>query len=274
MFSLICVWINGWVNNLEAGDLRRYRAHYDVTVMLSRNIKVECTLVCCYYVLPLLSLISRFTSILGELRHGGLKCHHTVQYVHVNGPWLFIYPLQWRHNGHDGISNHQLHDCLLNRLFRRRSKKTSKLRVTSLCAENSPVTGEFPTQKASYTENVSIWWRHHTDICCVGDLFETTASRFAIDIDTLYRLTLIIPRIIIVTCPVMCGTKLLIHFQVPTTQPLKLENGSIISLHTLKWCNYSSILRLNLINVSKTMFQILIGNTSCRIILSLSKYQL
>ena len=33
MCSLICVWINGWVNNHEAGDLRRYRAHYDVTVM-------------------------------------------------------------------------------------------------------------------------------------------------------------------------------------------------------------------------------------------------
>ena len=33
MFSLICVWINYWVNNREAGDLRRYRAHYDVTVM-------------------------------------------------------------------------------------------------------------------------------------------------------------------------------------------------------------------------------------------------
>ena len=33
MFSLICVWINGWVNKREAGGLRRYRAHYDVTVM-------------------------------------------------------------------------------------------------------------------------------------------------------------------------------------------------------------------------------------------------
>ena len=36
MFSLICVWINGWVNNREAGDLRRYHAHYDVTVMCSK----------------------------------------------------------------------------------------------------------------------------------------------------------------------------------------------------------------------------------------------
>ena len=35
MFSLICVWLNGWVNNREAGDLRRCRAHYDVTVMQS-----------------------------------------------------------------------------------------------------------------------------------------------------------------------------------------------------------------------------------------------
>ena len=33
MLSLICVWINGWVNNGEAGDLRRYRAHYEVTAM-------------------------------------------------------------------------------------------------------------------------------------------------------------------------------------------------------------------------------------------------
>ena len=46
--------------------------------------------------------------------------------------------LQWRHNGNDSVSNHQPHNCLLNRLFRRRSKKTSKLRVTGLCAGNSP----------------------------------------------------------------------------------------------------------------------------------------
>ena len=65
-------------------------------------------------------------------------------------------PLQWRHNGRDGFSNHKSHDYLLNRLFRRRSKKTSKLRVTGLCAGNSPVTGEFPAQMASNAENVSI----------------------------------------------------------------------------------------------------------------------
>ena len=38
--------------------------------------------------------------------------------------------------------------------------KSSKLRVACLCAGNSPVSGEFPAQMASYAENVSIWWRH------------------------------------------------------------------------------------------------------------------
>ena len=60
--------------------------------------------------------------------------------------------LLWRHNGRDGVLNYQLHDCLLNLLFRRRSKKTSKLRVTGLCAGNSPVTSEFPAQIDSNAE--------------------------------------------------------------------------------------------------------------------------
>ena len=46
--------------------------------------------------------------------------------------------LHWRHNDHGGVSKHQPHGYLLNRLFRRRSKKTSKLRVTGLGAGNSP----------------------------------------------------------------------------------------------------------------------------------------
>ena len=72
-----------------------------------------------------------------------------------------IFPLRWRHNGHGSVSNHQPRDCFLNRLFRHRSKKTSKLRVTGLCAGNSPEAGEFPAQMASNAENASIWWRHH-----------------------------------------------------------------------------------------------------------------
>ena len=67
------------------------------------------------------------------------------------------FSLQWHHNEHDGASNHQPHDCLLNRLFMHRSKKTSMLRVTGFVRGIQ----RWPAQKASNAENVFIWWRHH-----------------------------------------------------------------------------------------------------------------
>ena len=75
--------------------------------------------------------------------------------------WSSRGPLQWRHNESFGVSNHQPHDCLLSRLFKAQIKEKSKLRVTGFCAGNSQVIDEFPTQRASNAENVSIWWRHH-----------------------------------------------------------------------------------------------------------------
>ena len=103
---------------------------------------ISCNLFTCPHKMPLKCLWKWCTNMLQE------KCFKGVS-------------LRWRHNDHAGVSNHQLHGCLLNRLFRRKSKKTSKLRVTGLCAGNSPGTGEFPAQMASYAENISIWWRHH-----------------------------------------------------------------------------------------------------------------
>ena len=90
-------------------------------------------------------------------------CQSLVLYL----PWPVYYSghekpsLQWRHNERDGVSNHQPHDCLLNGLFKPQIKETSKLRVTGLCEGKSPGTGEFPAQRVSNAENVSIWWRHH-----------------------------------------------------------------------------------------------------------------
>ena len=80
--------------------------------------------------------------------------------------------LQCRHNGLDGVSNHQPHHCLFSRLIGRRSKKTSKLHVTGLCAGNSPVASEFPAQMASNAENVSICWRHHVGLDYVSNCCE------------------------------------------------------------------------------------------------------
>ena len=64
------------------------------------------------------------------------KCFHL-----MTVSWSSVNLLRWRDNGRDGVSNHQPHNCLLNRLFRRRSKETSKLRLAN--------------------GNVSIWWRYH-----------------------------------------------------------------------------------------------------------------
>ena len=78
------------------------------------------------------------------------------------------YTLQWCHNEHDGVSDHRRLDCLLNPLFRRRSTKSSKLRVTCLFEGDSPAAGEFPAQRASNTENVSLRWRHYEKILVIG----------------------------------------------------------------------------------------------------------
>ena len=72
---------------------------------------------------------------------------------------LHSFALHWCRNERRCVSNHQPHDYVLNCLFRRRSKITSKVRATGLCAGDSSVTGEFSVQRASNAENDSIWWR-------------------------------------------------------------------------------------------------------------------
>ena len=65
--------------------------------------------------------------------------------------------LQLRHNDRNGVANNQPHDHLLNRLFKAPIKENIKAPHHWPREGNSPV----PAQRASNTENVSIWWRHH-----------------------------------------------------------------------------------------------------------------
>ena len=69
--------------------------------------------------------------------------------------------LQWRYKKHDGVSNNKPHDCLPNRSFRYSWKEISKLRGTDLCEGNSPVTGEYPAQRASDAQTASLLCTHH-----------------------------------------------------------------------------------------------------------------
>ena len=71
--------------------------------------------------------------------------------------------LQWRNNELDGVSNHRSLGCLLNRLFRRRSKKKNQSSA-SLALVRRPVDSphKWPVT-ANVAENVFIWWRHHVN---------------------------------------------------------------------------------------------------------------
>ena len=187
MFSLIWAWINAWVNNREAGDLRRHRGKCDVIVMKTLQTPRAQWVWMALVTIGLVSIIMTNAAIelinLGSVsdqvillptncwscheqndicdtKHmvwwafnpNQLKFHYTHIYVCYTGD-----SLQRRNNERDGVSNHQPHDCLLNRLFRENIKAP---RHWPLCG-NSPVTGEFPSQRASNAENFSIWWRHH-----------------------------------------------------------------------------------------------------------------
>ena len=79
----------------------------------------------------------------------------------------------WENNGKAGdFRRHRaLYDfTVMKCLFRRTSKIISKLRVTGLCAGNSPETGEFLAQMASNAEIVSIWWRNRGTTFCHSQL--------------------------------------------------------------------------------------------------------
>ena len=221
MFPLIRVWINGWENNREAGDLRRCRAHYDVTVMIFQCLArwwmiwlyaMPTSSQMVYIRKPHMHDMRKLMTVMECVRivfQGNQSCnmtsgdrfninifntsYHMISqtlahvrfwvkcfialkfgrrlsscYFQILLDLMVIHYLlwQWRHNEYDGVSDHQ---CLLTRLIRRTSQKTSKLRVTGLCAGNSPVTGEFPVQRASKAENVFIWWRHHVKLKRVQD---------------------------------------------------------------------------------------------------------
>ena len=72
MFSFICVWINSWVNNREAGDLRRFRAHYDVIVMSDLIILDE-------LVMYLLQINSAYTDHMYSSIHLTLQINWSMQ---------------------------------------------------------------------------------------------------------------------------------------------------------------------------------------------------
>ena len=88
---------------------------------------------------------------------------------HALGIWVYDWygTLHVRHNGRPGVPNDQHLDCLFKLVFMRASTRTPKLRVAGICEGNPTVTGDFLSQSAGNTENVSIWWRHLELLTCL-----------------------------------------------------------------------------------------------------------
>ena len=127
-----------WWKRLKSAKQKRVEKDTHLTIGLESNV----------WEYGSVSMITRLVQIMDRCRQA------TGRYLNQCWP-IFLWKiqssgcwespqLQWRHNEHNGVSNHHRLDCLHNRLLRRRSKKTSKLCVTGLCEGNTPVTGEFP----------------------------------------------------------------------------------------------------------------------------------
>ena len=139
IFSLISVWINDWVNNREAGDLRRYHAHYDVIVMIQRLGTEQ----------------RRFSD--------STLCRSATS---IRGSQFQSPPLQWRHNERDGVSNHGV--LLSPGADQRKHQHSAPLAFVSR--------PDIPSQRASNAEKVSIWWRHHDCGVSAGTMIMASAA--------------------------------------------------------------------------------------------------
>ena len=78
--------------------------------------------------------------------------------------FILLWTLQGHHNERNRVSNHRRLYCLLNRLFRRKSKKKIKAPRHWPLWREFTVDGEFPEQVSSNAESVSIWWRDHVTL--------------------------------------------------------------------------------------------------------------
>ena len=87
--------------------------------------------------------------------------------------------LQWRHNGRDSVSNHQPYVCLINSLFKRRSRKHQSSASLAF-VRRIHRSGEFPAQMASDAVNVSIWWRHHEETSMVFNRIAQLCNSFTV----------------------------------------------------------------------------------------------
>ena len=130
---------------------------------------------------------------------GHVKSQHSVDFDYSRYIWKLMSLNIWRSitvtsNERHVVSNHRPFDCLFNSLIGTHIKETLKPALLALCEGNSPVTSEFPAQRASNAETASIWWRHHTQ-----PLYNDTVNT---SISAPNPKTLNVSRLVLLLCPI------------------------------------------------------------------------
>ena len=144
MFPLIC-WINVWANNREAGDLRRHRAHCNVSVMDQKAREPES-------VSRLWCVMMRYDAYIASEPESGSRT-----YLNLTAQF------EWRHNERHGVSVKPAVRLFIQLFVYASIKRSTKARVTGPLWGKPPVTCWFPSQSANSAESVYMAWRYNVD---------------------------------------------------------------------------------------------------------------
>ena len=115
MFSLICVCIKGWVNDREAGDLKRYHAHYDVTVMWARWMKKKTSQNSFVDNKPIFTIeISHPNNLFLKKMLHRLHCK-VIAKIFIGLAVSTMAPILWQDAATDFVSSNVTQDCFLQK---------------------------------------------------------------------------------------------------------------------------------------------------------------
>ena len=170
LYSLICVWINDWVNNREAGDLRRYCAHYDVTVMNRFVLNIEMSGILCLWIkVSGDNLTKAYGVTIRRCRksHTKIKSHYSAHFVVYQ--FKTRYNLKFHKNWNHTRQNMHFTRCLnFDKLWYLRVM-TPKILLRRPMEYDSVVhTGDDlcgNTKKHFYEDIFSFWYFGYDDRC-------------------------------------------------------------------------------------------------------------
>ena len=145
-----------WYNTENNPPVLYHQSRRTISTTFSRNTFWELNYTHMYATWLCIQILAYMASLCRQQGIAGAKAYFSyLKTISIMYQWRKY--IKWHHNGSGSVSNHQPHPFLLNRLFRRRSKKISKLRVTGLCSGDRIIPLSKPIEKY-FNLNPKAWW--------------------------------------------------------------------------------------------------------------------